>query len=952
LEKEAKGLAIEKLILYIIWHPAVAWRRLAGRSARLPPETDTTRLGRSAELEDMMKRSAVCAWLLVSVCWNLGDPRAQAAGSKLQLENAAYRLAVECAAGQVRVTLDDRQSGLRVADGAYLYRAQRQNDKETCSGLKNAVASLDGRRLTIRGTLAGLNVEHVFDLPADRPILEERVTLYNKSDAPIALRDLHMGLVRTLTDGAGRILPELAEDRFVAVPFRARPDDLKPSYNDFSAADLIQKKGYEIRVNPDLKYDRVPANLRQSEGWAWTHGGHTLGIFKFDQSNMQWSVLTTEKDGQNASLRFGGVRMIDGEPSELGRIQPGEKVQLGCTRYQTTPGGYERAMYAFRAFLDENGCRFPKNFNPPVHWEQLYDMEGAWDDRLHRYTKAIVEREAEKGVAYSCEALYLDPGWDTGFATFLWGEAWLGPRKAFVDEMQSKYGLKVSLHTPLATWMSINWPMGPQIAPQTYPAESRRKAPVIPNPNVTRSPAADRGQRNLALLPDAKASASSLWADGSNLLHQTAHLNDGWRGNAASWIAKAATGWAEIDLGATYSIGRVRLLNDAAKEYSDRKPVDYRVLVATQYNADSNAATWKPVAAVSGEPLVGSRDFGFAPTEARWVRVQISKSESNEPRLDEIEIFEDRTLAEQDVAAWESRVRGAATPPAACKQGASTICLSSKAYLDEAAKRLLANCADGVVYLMYDGNWWQGGCEDTTHGHPVPLTKEDHMRANVDLARRVHEKYPNVLIEMHDMMMGGSNPRNTPVYYKYGLPGSYDLNWGFELMWNPMEDITSGRARSLYYYNLGCNVPVYLHIDLRKDVVGCPVLWWYASTCRHLGIGGTHKDPTVVVAHKAAMHTYRELARFFKRGDFYGINEEVHLHALPDENAFVVNLFNLSDQKRTIGGSLEVSQMGLTGNAIQSDAKDAGSLANGVWTIRREMAPWSTEVMLVRLKAK
>jgi hypothetical protein len=226
------------------------------------------------------------------------------------------------------------------------------------------------------------------------------------------------------------------------------------------------------------------------------------------------------------------------------------------------------------------------------------------------------------------------------------------------------------------------------------------------------------------------------------------------------------------------------------------------------------------------------------------------------------------------------------------------------------------------------------------------------MRANVDLARRVHEKYPNVLIEMHDMMMGGSNPRNTPVYYKYGLPGSYDLNWGFELMWNPMEDITSGRARSLYYYNLGCNVPVYLHIDLRKDVVGCPVLWWYASTCRHLGIGGTHKDPTVVVAHKAAMHTYRELARFFKRGDFYGINEEVHLHALPDENAFVVNLFNLSDQKRTIGGSLEVSQMGLTGNAIQSDAKDAGSLANGVWTIRREMAPWSTEVMLVRLKAK
>ncbi len=132
------------------------------------------------------------------------------------------------------------------------------------------------------------------------------------------------------------------------------------------------------------------------------------------------------------------------------------------TRYQTVSGGYENAMYAFRALLDENGCRFPQGFNPPVHWEQLYDMEGAWDHRLHQYTKAIVEEEAKKGVAYSCEALYLDPGWDTDFATFLWGEQWLGPRKAFVEEMQSKYGLKVSLHTPLAPWMSSGRPMGRQ----------------------------------------------------------------------------------------------------------------------------------------------------------------------------------------------------------------------------------------------------------------------------------------------------------------------------------------------------------------------------------------------------------------------------------------------------------------------------------------------------------
>ena len=111
--------------------------------------------------------------------------------------------------------------------------------------------------------------------------------------------------------------------------------------------------------------------------------------------------------------------MISGEPAALTRIAPGQSVDLGTVRYQSLKGGYPEAMYAFRALLDEKGCRFPADYNPPVHWEQLYDMPNAWEDRAHRYTKAIVEKEAAKGRAYSCEALYLDPGWDTEFGTFL-----------------------------------------------------------------------------------------------------------------------------------------------------------------------------------------------------------------------------------------------------------------------------------------------------------------------------------------------------------------------------------------------------------------------------------------------------------------------------------------------------------------------------------------------------
>ncbi len=65
---------------------------------------------------------------------------------------------------------------------------------------------------------------------------------------------------------------------------------------------------------------------------------------------------------------------------------------------------------------------------------------------------------------------------------------------------------------------------------------------------------------------------------------------------------------------------------------------------------------------------------------------------------------------------------------------------------------------------MYDGNFWNGGCLNPGHGHPVPYKFEDHIRANVDLAVRIHAKYPRVLIEMHDMIAGGSPrpPENVP----------------------------------------------------------------------------------------------------------------------------------------------------------------------------------------------
>ncbi len=229
--------------------------------------------------------------------------------AKQVLANEAYRLVVRCTKDEVVVGLDDRQMGLCLAQGAYLYRVERRGGEPStaCCGLRGASADVVGRRLTIRGKLAGLDVEHSFDLPADRPIMEERIVIHNRTGARVELSNLEMGFVRAIADKDGKVLPELARDRFVAIPFRAKPDDAKPHYNDFSTADLIHQKGYEVRIEVEQRYERVPADRRQSEGWAWTHGPHTLGIFKFDQENMQWSVLATDKDSRGATLRFGGA---------------------------------------------------------------------------------------------------------------------------------------------------------------------------------------------------------------------------------------------------------------------------------------------------------------------------------------------------------------------------------------------------------------------------------------------------------------------------------------------------------------------------------------------------------------------------------------------------------------------------------------------------------------------
>jgi len=71
------------------------------------------------------------------------------------------------------------------------------------------------------------------------------------------------------------------------------------------------------------------------------------------------------------------------------------------------------------------------------------------------------------------------------------------------------------------------------------------------------------------------------------------------------------------------------------------------------------------------------------------------------------------------------------------------------------------------------------------------------------------------------------------------------------------------------------------------------------------GIGGTAKDPAVVAAQKAAMKRYRRVEDLYKRGEFFGINEEIHVHVSGSRVA--VNAYDLPTMRRYRTGCLRTS---------------------------------------------
>ena len=655
---------------------------------------------------------------------------AQTSESKsVTLKNAHLELSLSCGPG-LQCRLAHRPTGTVLAEGPYSY---------SIAGLVFTDVQQEGQSVEAQGSDAvGLNVRHRFTLDPSGSGMEESIEFTNRSSSPLDLHEARAGFVLPLTLEQGKVQGPWENFTLTAIPFRREPGGHKKQYADFRLAEVLNGQysselwSTETTVTPAFA----------AEGWAWSDGKQGFLISKYSPGGLEFALLDRVALQQNrVGLRWGGLGIYRGNPEHGAWLRPGETHTFGISRLTPFAGDWRDGYYTFRAEMEGRGMGCPQGFNPPVHWNELYDNKLWWlpdneqdnpEMRKKYYTLASMKEEAAKARDIGCEALYMDPGWDTSFGSKIWDEERLTPYKSFTSMLSSEYGLKSSLHTPLSGWCD----------PSSYP--------------------------------------------------EAAHRLDRF-GERAHW--------------------------------------------------DRTAGFSQPV-----------------------------------------------------------------------------LCGASKQYLETTLERLNALARDGAAFFMFDGTAYHEECWDPNHGHQVPSRLEEHCQATCRLARMVHAEYPHVLIEMHDPAVGGAPLRDCPIYYGYGrCPEGeqvcdglgFDTVWAFELMWKPMEDLLSGRAIALYYYNLAYSLPLYIHIDLRTDNKNALVFWWNASTCRHLGIGGTHPDKEVRAAQKQSMTTYRRLKPYFASGVFRGIDEQTHVHVDPAGKGAVMNCFNLDDSDVEREIRFDPARMGL-----------------------------------------
>lgn len=308
-----------------------------------------------------------------------------------------------------------------------------------------------------------MEIEHVFRLPDAESWLEEQITIRHRfgRDAH-AVRHIRLGFHQTLYDRDSGSWPNGAERRYlVPVPHRRRwgqaTDYLAASY---SASDLIPG---------NWTGNQLPG--RGAEAWVWTDGEAGYLIAKYNRERIEFSlaegefVLARSKredpyfqtfnsrvaGGANVCLRFGGVGRFHACPEMAREIGPNADLAFGPTRIYPVDGDWPEGYRVYKQFLRERGHVCPPDFDPPVHWNELYNLGWRGGDNAPLQELPELMQEAARAADIGAEAFYFDPVWDVVEGSTIWDQERLGPLEDFVRALRERFGLKTSLHLMMHT---------------------------------------------------------------------------------------------------------------------------------------------------------------------------------------------------------------------------------------------------------------------------------------------------------------------------------------------------------------------------------------------------------------------------------------------------------------------------------------------------------------------
>ncbi|MBN1686619.1 MAG: hypothetical protein JW852_08185 [Spirochaetales bacterium] len=691
-------------------------------------------------------------------------------------ENESLSLTIEIDKKINPCRLLDKPGRLSYADGPYSYVMTVARGGEVfMSGsllyehhdemaAEDTGVVLEGRLDFGRGGPEDIRVNHEFLIPREGGFFEERIGVTNSGTSTYKVIDIAFGFRKIIYHREKATWADGFEEfSLVPVPHRRHfGQRVDRRLKEYTLTDLLPHLWEDVRDVGGAPGRNLPDH--GSEGWVWTDGAKGLLALKYQPDRIEFSIFKGEMLIPDFCVRYGGAGQWRGDPELCRELHPGQTIEFGRSRYQLIEGGWKEGYYAFRDFLRSQGKRFPESYNPPVHWNELYNLSWTLGDGSTRYTLPELYREAEIAADIGCQALYLDPGWDPVEGSTIWDTDHFGITLGeFVRTVKERYGLEVSLHL-------------------------------------------------------------------------MSHTNS-----------------------------------------------------KTEY-----------------EGMYRKNEQGNI------------------------------------VPVWNG----------------AKVCMQSE-WKKEKTRRVLDLARQGVSFFMFDFQEYTPPCYDPTHGHEVPLLRQSHAEGIDEVIRNVKREFPQVYIEAHDRITTGMQDYH-PLYYQYDPPFSFDENWGFEYMWDSYLDLISGKAVSLYEYNLAYEIPLYLHINIGQksgllgkgksvgpDNVNMLAFWWYASTVRHLGIGGV-SDPgsKLYKALKEAMKVYLSLQDFYKRGTFYGIDEMAHVHTLPEKNQALINLFNLTGKDLTRRIEVKLRDIGLGSFNKLTGAETVASTKDG-FTLRCRIQPMSPALVKV-----